>query len=77
MKHDLIAESRNSENFSRAAATGKVLSHYDVRSKIAQHLQVQIYLLANNKQILEINKKNLPKYCQCYSNLNSNKELPV
>ena len=39
MKHDQIAESRKTENLSRAAATGKVLSHYDVISKIAQHLQ--------------------------------------
>ena len=39
MKHDLIAESQKTENLSRAEATGKVLSHYDVISKIAQYLQ--------------------------------------
>ena len=39
MKHDLIAGSRKTENLSRAAATGKVLSPYNVISKIAQHLQ--------------------------------------
>ena len=38
-ENDLIAESRKLENLSRAAATGKMLSHYDVLSKIAQHSQ--------------------------------------
>ena len=39
MKHDRIEGSRKTENLTRAASTGKVLSHYDVISKIAQHLQ--------------------------------------
>ena len=39
MKHDQTAESRKTEHLSRAAATGKVLSHYDVISKIVPHLQ--------------------------------------
>ena len=39
MKHDLITGWRKTENLSRAAATGKVLSNYDVISKIGQHLQ--------------------------------------
>ena len=39
MKYYVIAGLRKTENLSRAAATRKELSHYDVISKIAQHLQ--------------------------------------
>ena len=39
IKHDLIAGSRKTENLSSAAATGIVLSPYNVISKIAQHFQ--------------------------------------
>ena len=50
MKHDLIAGSRKTENLSRAAATRKVLSSYNI-SKIAQHLQ-GINLRFNNIFVL-------------------------
>ena len=73
MKHDLIAESRKPENLSCAAATGKVLSHYDVLSKVAQHLQGASLPSGNHLIKSRNHEKNLPKYCQCYSNLNSNK----
>ena len=39
MKHYLIAGPQKTENLSRAAATGKVMSHYHVISKIGEHLQ--------------------------------------
>ena len=39
MKHDLIAESRKTKKLSRAAATVNMLSHYDVISQVAHHLQ--------------------------------------
>ena len=43
MKHDQIEGSRKTGNLSRAAAIGKLRSHYDVISKIAQRMQGQIY----------------------------------
>ena len=55
MKHDLIVGPRKMENLSRAAATGKVLSHYDVISKIVQHLQGR-NLSFNNLFVLYIYK---------------------
>ena len=38
MKHDRIVGSGKTVSLSRAATTGKLLNHYDVISKIAQHL---------------------------------------
>ena len=39
MKHDRIVGSWKMANLSGVAETGKVLSHYDVKEVIAQHLQ--------------------------------------
>ena len=42
VKHDQIAGSRKIANLSWAAATGKVLSYYDVTSKMAQYTKGKI-----------------------------------
>ena len=59
MIYYLIVGLRKTEKLSRAAATGKVQSHYDVISKIAEHLQGTI-LRFNNLLVLyknELKKK--------------------
>ena len=58
MKHDRVAGSRKTESLSRAAATGKVPNHYDVISKISQHLQRETLGFHN---LLDLYKKKSKK----------------
>ena len=63
MKHDRIAGSRKTANLSRAAETGKLLSHYDVISKKFHHLNWKILRF---QYLLDLQKYRIQKKLHMY-----------
>ena len=62
MKHYRIVGSQITTNLSRAVATGKVLTHYDVISKFVQHLHGEFYVFTIN-QTYTNGKQKTKFYC--------------